>query len=105
MAGSEAKVSHVYLLHFGKPLCHAQHYCGWTLNGIEQRLAVHLSGHGAKLVKAVVANGSAVVVARSWECGGWREARQQERRMKNTHNLPSYCPVCRELKNNNKERR
>ena len=99
MAEGKAGISHVYLLHFANPLYHARHYCGWTPNGVEQRLATHLSGNGAKLVKAVVANGSAVVVARIWECSNWQEARQQERRMKNTHNLPSYCPVCRRLKN------
>jgi len=91
---------HVYLLHFDKPLHHAQHYCGWTSNGVEQRLATHLAGNGSKLVKAVVANGSEVAVARVWDHDGWQTARQRERRMKNTHHLPSYCPVCREARKN-----
>lgn len=93
---------HVYLLHFDKSLHHAQHYCGWTSNGVEARLGTHLSGRGAKLVKAAVEAGLQVVVARSWQYGNWQEARQQERRLKNTHNLPSYCPVCRKARNNGK---
>jgi len=86
---------HVYLLHFDQKLSHAQHYCGWTPNGVDDRLALHLSGNGSKLVKAVVATGMSVMVARVWEHEDWQTARQQERRMKNTHHLPSYCPVCR----------
>ena len=90
---------HVYLLHFDKPLRQdenreAKHYCGWTPNGVEQRLKIHLSGNGAKLVKATVENGSQVEVVRVWEEKDWEAARARERRMKNTHHLPSYCPIC-----------
>ncbi|KKN45087.1 hypothetical protein LCGC14_0686690 [marine sediment metagenome] len=47
-----AKICVVYLLHFDEKLKHAQHYCGWTPNGIDQRLTSHLKGTGAKLVKS-----------------------------------------------------
>lgn len=73
----------------------ARHYCGWTPNGVEERFKTHLAGNGAKLVKAVVEAGDKVEVARVWECEDWRIAREQERRMKRTHHLESYCPVCR----------
>ena len=86
---------HVYLLHFDRPLSHAQHYCGYTPNGVEQRLQTHLAGNGAKLVKAVVEAGRKVEVARVWEEDDWKAARARERRMKNTHHLPRYCPICR----------
>ncbi len=85
---------HVYLLHFDQKLEHAGHYCGWTPNGVEQRLEKHLKGNGAKLVKAVVASGRAVVVAATWKHDDCQEARRQERQMKQTHNLARYCPVC-----------
>lgn len=88
-------MAHVYLLHFDQKLHHAQHYLGFTPNGVESRLEKHLKGKGAKLVKAVVDLGRAVVVARIWEHDDWKEARAQERRMKRTNHLPSYCPICR----------
>lgn len=86
----------VYLLHFDKPLCHAQHYCGWTGNGVAARLATHLKGNGAKIIAAAVCSGLTIRVVRTWQHDSWREARCQERRLKNTHHLNYYCPVCRE---------
>ncbi len=91
---------YVYLLHFNKPLSHAQHYCGFTPNGVEQRLAVHLAGNGARLVKAVVEAGREVEVARIWKHENWQEARSQERHLKRQHNGPRLCPICREVRKN-----
>lgn len=86
---------HVYLLHFDQKVAdHAQHYCGWTPNGVEARLQKHLSGNGSKLVKAAVDIGCAVVVAATWKHDDWKEARRQERQMKRTNNLNRYCPIC-----------
>ena len=88
-------MAHVYLLHFDKKVAnHAQHYLGYTPNGVEQRLATHLSGNGAKLVKAAVEDGCQIEVAKVWEHKDWREAREHERQLKRQHNGPRFCPVC-----------
>ena len=88
-------MAHVYLLHFSKKVAnHAQHYSGYTPNGVPERLATHLSGNGAKLVRAAVAVGCKVVVARVWEHEDWREAREHERQLKRQKNGPRFCPEC-----------
>ena len=85
---------HVYLLHFDKPLAHAQHYCGYTPNGVDARVKLHRTKLGAHLTKAAVESGCELQIAQVWEHGSWQEARRQERQMKKTHNLPRYCPLC-----------
>ena len=88
-------MAHVYLLHFDKKIAeHAQHYIGWTANGVDDRLAVHLAGNGAKLVKAATEVGIVVTVARVWEHEDWRSAREHERQLKRQKNGPRFCPVC-----------
>lgn len=78
----------LYLLHFEPPYKHARHYLGWTQNP-ESRFDRHLAGRGSPLVKAALAAGSIVTVARTWSGD-----RNEERRIKNGKNVPRLCPTC-----------
>jgi len=86
-----ASLGRVYLLHFERPLAHAQHYLGWT-EDVAARVARHLSGEGSPLVRAVAAEGIGVQVARAW----LRVPRAFERQLKRHHNTPRLCPLCRD---------
>ena len=88
-------MAHVYLLHFSKPLAHARHYCGYTPNGVQERLDKHRNGTGARLTQVACDSGIELILARTWEFDHEHDARVKERRMKNTHNLEHYCPICR----------
>jgi predicted GIY-YIG superfamily endonuclease len=80
----------IYLLHFDPPLHHARHYLGWA-SDIDKRLARHMSGKGARLVKAVIEAGCRVELVAVWEGA----SRDEERRMKNSNAVGKrYCPIC-----------
>lgn len=82
----------VYLLHFNEPYRHAQHYIGYAAN-LDQRLAAHRAGHGARLLEVVNAAGITWSLARTWEGD-----RKLERRLKNRHKASQICPICRALR-------
>lgn len=84
----------VYLLHFEKKIAHAHHYIGFTKNGVDERIACHRTGHGARLVAEFVAHGMDFVVARVWPKG----TRTFERQLKRRKNAPRLCPHCKEAK-------
>jgi len=90
--------SHVYLLHFERPLAHARHYVGVALDGdVQRRLAEHLAGHGSPLVAAVVRAGIAVELV--LHVPGDRGL---ERRWHNTHGHGgALCPRCRSQRSSN----
>lgn len=79
---------YVYLLHFDQPYKHARHYLGYTVN-VDQRLAMHAAGRGARLLEVLKANGINWTVA--WVRVG---DRQLERRLKDRHESPRLCPIC-----------
>lgn len=79
----------VYLLHFDKPYHHAQHYLGFA-DDVPARLQRHLEGRGSPLVKAAVAAGITVTIAKTWE-----GTRILERKLKNRKNARKLCPCCR----------
>lgn len=79
----------VYLLHFDKPYHHARHYLGSTDN-LENRLAEHRGGKGARLMEVIADAHIGFVVARTW-LGG----RDLERKLKRRHDSPALCPICR----------
>jgi hypothetical protein len=82
----------LYLLHFEPRYRHAGHYLGFA-ESVERRVAEHLSS-GSKsspLVRAALAAGAAVTVARVWPDGD----RTLERRLKRAHGLSRFCPTCR----------
>lgn len=79
----------VYLLHFETPVAdHARHYLGATKH-LPYRIHQHMTGEGSPLVRAAVEAGIPVHLAAMWEGG-----RDMERRLKNRHNSPRFCPIC-----------
>lgn len=84
----------VYLIHFDKPLAHAQHYIGFAENNLEQRISRHRSGAGAKLLRAANIAGISWNVVKVWEEGD----RNFERSLKNKKKTRCICPVCLEKK-------
>jgi hypothetical protein len=61
---------------------------GQTQN-LEQRLATHREGLGAKILAAANERGIAYDVVRTWPGG-----RELDRRLKRQHNGPKLCPRC-----------
>jgi hypothetical protein len=59
----------VYLIHFEEKLHHAQHYLGFVESDLLQRIALHQSGRGAKLLAAVNEKGIKWRVVRVWPGG------------------------------------
>ena len=81
----------VYLIHFDEPYKHARHYMGYTRNGgLDQRIAMHRKGYGARLLEVVNSAGIGWQVARTWE----NATRGDERRMKG-RGLAPLCPLCK----------
>lgn len=80
----------IYLLHFDPQYKHAKHYLGWTSKTVEERVYEHLKGEGSPLVRAATRAGHGVIIARTWA----DTDRFEERRMKNTKNVPMFCPIC-----------
>jgi predicted GIY-YIG superfamily endonuclease len=66
----------------------AGHYLGTTVN-LDQRLACHREGRGARILAAANARGIAYSVVRIWSGG-----RDVERRLKAQRNAPRMCPRC-----------
>jgi hypothetical protein len=80
----------VYLLHFDRPYRHARHYLGWCRAGrLDERLAEHRAGRGARLMAVIKDAGIGFELARTWP-----GPRALERRLKNCHNTPRKCPLC-----------
>lgn len=79
----------LYLLHFDQPYKQARHYLGYTKN-LNQRLAHHVAGRGARLMDAVAKAGITFKIARTWPGGD----RTLERKLKNRNNGPRLCPIC-----------
>ncbi len=80
----------VYLLHFSRPLAHAKHYLGSAKN-LDERLAEHLRGQGARLTQVVVELGITFECVRTWKGG-----RKEERQFKNWKKATTLCPLCRQ---------
>ena len=80
----------IYLIHFERPLFHARHYLGFCENDLEARIERHMSGHGSKLMRAVVQAGIDFDVVRVWPHGD----RKFERWLKQKKNTPKLCPIC-----------
>ena len=78
----------VYLLHFTVPYRHARHYTGWTRN-LNQRLARHAAGGGARLITVITAAGIGFALARTWP-----GSRSRERALKNRGGASRRCPAC-----------
>jgi hypothetical protein len=84
-------VGTVYLLHFldrinpGSP---CRHYLGFA-EELMPRLHAHRFGHGARLTQVANERGIGFELVRAW-----KGSRRDERRLKNQHNGPRFCPLC-----------
>jgi len=92
----------VYLLHFDRPYGPgggangrgtAGHYLGWAKN-LEQRLAQHEAGTGARLMQVVKDAGIGWRLARTWKEGGLA----RESQLKKQGGRSRMCPQCRAAK-------
>ncbi|HZR80419.1 MAG TPA: hypothetical protein VFD92_04905 [Candidatus Binatia bacterium] len=83
----------VYLIHFDRPLAHAQHYLGFSENEetLGRRLEHHRAGTGSRLMAAVARAGIDRRVVRIWPEG----TRTFERELKNRRDRAHLCPECR----------
>ena len=78
----------IYLLHFARPYQHAAHYTGWA-SDLEQRLAEHTAGRGARLLAVISDAGITWTLARTWE-----GTRSDERALKRQGGASRRCPLC-----------
>jgi predicted GIY-YIG superfamily endonuclease len=81
-------VGTVYLLHFGRRYKHARHYVGFTTD-LTRRLQQHRGGRSAPLVRAAVADGIEIFLARTWATatvGFERRLHEMGKRL--------ICPIC-----------
>ncbi|MCW7072219.1 MAG: GIY-YIG nuclease family protein [Methanophagales archaeon] len=81
----------IYLLHFERPINPdrpARHYVGYTRN-LAARIQSHRAGNSARLLEVAHQRGIKFEITRVWE-----GSRADERKLKNHHNTPRYCPLC-----------
>ena len=78
----------IYLLHFDRPYRHAAHYTGWTRD-LDNRLAQHATGRGARLLQIAAAFGIGWYLARTWP-----GTRATERALKRQGGASRRCPAC-----------
>ena len=83
----------VYLICFDEKLAHAKHYLGSSCF-LDERLAQHAAGSGARLMEVIQEAGISWQLARLWECETEPEMRQLERYYKHRHNSGQICPRC-----------
>lgn len=90
----------VYLIHFDKaignpdnPRGQARHYLGYSSRPVTKRLREHELGRAgaARIMQVVQVLGVHWRLARTWE-GTFAT----ERKLKDYHNNPRLCPICRE---------
>lgn len=83
----------IYLIHFDKPLRHAQHYIGYvnsSKRSVTKRMSRHKKGNGAKILKHITSLGIGWTKVRIWE----KVTRNDERILKNRTYSKKMCPVC-----------
>lgn len=85
-------IAGLYLLHLEPAYKHAGHYLGVAGN-IRERVTQHLAAgsRSSPLIRAAIAAGSSVELARVWADQG----RTEERRLKRQGGLSRHCPTCR----------
>ncbi len=89
--GATVPAGTVYLLHFAHRYRHARHYLGYAEH-LEQRLARHRAGTGARLLEVISEAGIDWRLARTWS-----GSRTLERRLKGWHSGVRLCPICRDV--------
>jgi len=78
----------IYLLHFEPPYKHARHYLG-IAHDLDQRIAQHQAGNGARLTQVATNHGCKLILVRTW-----KGEKTDERKLKNRKNSPTLCPLC-----------
>ncbi len=81
----------VYLLHFDRLYRHARHYIGITSRTVDERVAEHRAGTGARLMAVIKQAGIDFVVARTW----LDVPRTKERSIKKQGGASRICPICK----------
>jgi predicted GIY-YIG superfamily endonuclease len=81
----------VYLFHFDQRYEHAGHYTGWA-EDLDQRVAEHLAGRGARLIEVISQAGIGFRLARTWP----GVTRARERQLKRQGGASRYCPICQD---------
>ena len=79
----------VYLIHFNKKLCHAQHYIGSSHN-ISKRIKRHNNCKGARLLEVLHKNNIHYKLVRVWN----KAEIAFERYLKNRKKSWKLCPIC-----------
>jgi predicted GIY-YIG superfamily endonuclease len=79
----------VYLIHFATPYKGTSHYIGYSDN-VYNRFAEHAKGNGNPLIKAVIGEGTPILLVRFWQ----GEDRNFERKLKNRKAAHKLCPCC-----------
>jgi hypothetical protein len=89
----------IYVVHFERPYKHATHYIGYCADsGHDDRWARHLSGRGARLLKAVHESGIGMEVTAVLPGDRTVERRlHQIQAAAPSKGLRSICPLCRFL--------
>lgn len=89
--------AHVYLIHLQKPLKHARHYVGSTID-LARRIQQHASGsaNSCALLRATYNAGIFWEVVRVWGFDSFTDAIDFEYALKKTKNVPRHCPCCAE---------
>ena len=82
----------VYVVRLRRPLCHARHYVGWTVD-LPRRVRQHLTGRGSHLLNAANAYGIRWDVVQAIRCASCREARALEQHIKRGAKVTRWCPV------------
>lgn len=78
----------IYLLHYDRPLHHAQHYLGFT-DDLDASTARHLNGFGGRLPTVFSELGVSFTIARTRDGD-----RKLERKLKKRKNGRKLCPIC-----------
>lgn len=88
MSAAASTMGVIYLLHFQRRYRHAAHYTGWAAD-LDQRLAEHAAGRGARLLAVVQAAGIGWTLVRTWP-----GTRRDERALKRQGGASRRCPAC-----------
>jgi predicted GIY-YIG superfamily endonuclease/GNAT superfamily N-acetyltransferase len=86
------RAGYIYVLHFDRPLSHAQHYIGCTADP-RARLIQHAQGRGANIVRAAGAEGIGFRLS-GLGITNVRCMRRIERQVKDWHGTRQFCSCC-----------
>lgn len=82
----------VYILHFDRPVGHAQHYTGFSTQ-IIRRIRHHRCGTGARLTQVARERGIGFKIGKLWR--GPQYGRSFERKIKTIAHPKRFCSICR----------